>query len=97
MMSREERYAQMDANPPEIGAIHQAGAYFDWGWKGCGFGQLSFEVNRETQAITCSNECMGRESVRKILIALANHIADNCVMDCDRDAEEAATKERTPE
>jgi hypothetical protein len=97
MMTREERMALMDANPPEIGSIHSAGAYFDWAWKGCGFGQLSFEVDRETQAISCNNECMSRESVRKILIALANHIADTCVMDCDRDAEIAAAKERTPE
>lgn len=97
MMTREERYALMDANPPEIGSIHHGSAYFDWGWKGCGFGQLSFEVNRETQEITCMNECMSRESVRKILISLANHIADKCVMDCDREAEEAAAKERAPE
>jgi len=85
MMTREERYALMDANPPEIDEIFYAGAYFNWGWKGCGFGQLSFDLNKETGVVTCMNECMSRESVRKILIAFANKIADTCVMDCDRD------------
>jgi hypothetical protein len=94
MMTREERRAVMDANPPEIDTIFNGSAYFDWGWKGCGFGQLSFEVDRETQKITCMNECMSREMVRAILIAFANKVADECLMDCDREAEELAAQQR---
>jgi hypothetical protein len=94
MMTPDERRAMMAANPPEIGTIFQGQAYFNWAWKGCGFGQLSFDVNRDTHEITCMNECMSRESVRSILISLANHIADKCVMDCDREAEEAAAQAR---
>jgi hypothetical protein len=87
MLSKEERYALMDANPPEIDAIHHANVYFDWAWKGCGFGQLSFSVDKETGKITCMNECMSRDRIRKILTSLANHIADNAELDCDTSKE----------
>jgi hypothetical protein len=97
MLTREERRAIMDANPPEIDDIFQANAYFGWGWKGCGFGQLSFGIDPETKEITCMNECMSREMVRAILISFANHIADKCVMDCDREAEELAATQRASE
>lgn len=95
MLTREERYALMDANPPEIGSIHNGSVYFDWCWKGCGFGQLSFEVDRDTQKILCNNECMSRESIRKILTSLANHIAETCELDCDpaRDAPQGEPSE----
>lgn len=85
MLTREERGALMAANPPEVDSIFNASAYFDWGWKGCGFGQLSFHLDTKTDKITCSNECMSREMVRAILIAFANKVADECVLDCDRD------------
>ena len=67
--------------PIEIAGIHNANAYFDWGWTGRGFGQLSFSFNRETGKITCNNECMSRESVRELLRAFADHIADNCILE----------------
>jgi hypothetical protein len=51
MLSREERQKLLAENPPEVGSIHWGNAYFDWGWKGCGFGQLDFRVNRETGEI----------------------------------------------
>lgn len=72
------RFRVMDENDPvvDVDGIHWANAYFDWSWKGCGFGQLSFSKDRETGKLTCMNECMGRESVRKILIAMANTVAD---------------------
>lgn len=85
-MTPEERKAIMDANPPEITGIHTANVYLDWSWMGCGFGQLHFTYHRETEKITCMDEHMGRERVRTILIALANHIADNAVLDGDEDA-----------
>ena len=72
------RFRVMDENDPvvDVEGIHWANMYFDWGWKGCGFGQLSFSKGEDGK-LTCMNECMGRESVRKILIAMANTIADN--------------------
>jgi hypothetical protein len=83
MLSPEEREIIMAENPPVIDGIHYGGCYFDWGWKGCGFGQLDFRVDRETGEIRVANECMSRERVRSILIALANHIADNAILDDD--------------
>jgi hypothetical protein len=65
--------------PIEIGSIHMASAYFDWSWRGIGFGQLSF--SSKNGKITCMNECMSRERVRELLRAFADHIADNCVLD----------------
>jgi len=61
----------------EIGDVFSGGAYFNWGAVGIGFGQLSFSVDPSTQKVSCMNECMNRESVRKILHAFADHIADN--------------------
>lgn len=69
--------------PIVVDAIHNADVYFDWGWKGCGFGQLSFHYDRETKKITCMDECMGREGVRKLLYALADYIANTAVLDGD--------------
>jgi len=81
----EERAKLMAENPPEIDAIHIGSyLYFDWGWKGCGFGQLDVRFDPETGKIAVANECMSRERVRSILIALANHIADNAVLDDER-------------
>ena len=80
-MSYEDRKKLMAENPPKIDGIHWGNAYFDWGWKGCGFGQLDFRVNRETGEIRIANECMDRVRVRAILIALANHIADVGILD----------------
>lgn len=80
MLTKEERKEMMEANPPVVYCLHTADVYFDWGWKGCGFGQFSFEYNRETGEITAMNECMGRESIRKFLHALADYIADRVVL-----------------
>jgi RecJ-like exonuclease len=81
-MSPEERKAIMEANPPEVTCIHGANAYFDWSWMGCGHGQLSFSVDSFGH-ITCMDEHMGRDRVRTLLHALADHIADNAVLDGD--------------
>jgi hypothetical protein len=80
MLSAEERQKLRDENPPEVHWAHSLNAYFDWGWKGCGFGQLSFSIDEDTGQITCMNECMSRESVRKILHSLADFIADRTVL-----------------
>jgi hypothetical protein len=80
-LTPEERKEIMAKNPPLIAGIHSANAYFDWQWQGCGFGQLAFSYDRETDEITCSDERMGKERVRTLLYALADHIADNATFD----------------
>lgn len=78
-LTREERTKIMDENPPEVTGVHWASGYFDWTWKGCGFGQLSFSLDGDV--LTCMNECMGRDSVRKLLHAYADFIADRVILD----------------
>ena len=70
--------------PIEIGGIHNANVYFDWAWAGKGFGQLSFSMNRETGVITCNNEYMSRDSVRQLLHAMADHLADTMELEDER-------------
>lgn len=78
-MTPDERKAMMEANPPEVSCVHSARTYFDWGWKGCGFGQLEVFLSKDGTLIV-ENECMGRERVRKILHAWADYIADRAVL-----------------
>ena len=81
-MTEFERQTLRDENPPVVNDLYSADMYFGWGWQGCGFGQLSFSFNRETSKLECMNECMGRDSVRKILHAMADFIADRAIL-CD--------------
>lgn len=67
-------------NPPEATDVFNTSIYFNWSWMGCGFGQLSVELDREKGEIVCQNECMSRDSIRKILHAYADFIADRCVL-----------------
>ena len=67
-------------NPPEATDVFSTFIYFNWSWMGCGFGQLSVELDREKGEIVCENECMSRDSIRKILHAYADFIADRCVL-----------------
>ena len=83
-MTEVERQALRDANPPVVSTIYSANMYFDWGWEGCGYGQLSFSFDRETSKLECMNECMSRDSVRKILHAMADFIADRAIL-CDNE------------
>jgi hypothetical protein len=76
-MTHDERKRIMNANPPECTNIHHAVAYFDWSWIACGFGQLSFEQDPETGKFKFQNEGMSVESVRILLHAMADYIADN--------------------
>lgn len=66
---------------PKIGAVFSGNAYFSWGWKNWGFGQLSFATDEETGEIHIGNECMSRERVRAILHAFADYVADNGVLE----------------
>ena len=83
-MEIEERKKLIESSTPTIEAIHHGDCYVDWGWRGRGFGQLNFRFDKETGKIHVANECMSRETVRKILVALANHIADNAILDDER-------------
>ena len=76
-MTAEERKQVMEENPPVVTAAHNAAAYFDWEWHGCGFGQLSFDFDRKTQLWGCSNEGMDPDRVRTLLHAFADYVADN--------------------
>lgn len=78
-MTPEERQAVMEANPPQVSYLHNARTYFDWGWKGCGFGQLEVFLSKDGTLIV-ENECMDRERVRKILHAWADFVADRAVL-----------------
>lgn len=86
-MTPAERYALIDANTPEVDGVHYANCYFDWGWKGCGFGQFSFSFDSETGKWECSNELMSPERSRKLLHAFADYVADNLkpIIEADRD------------
>jgi len=74
--SGEDRHAIMDANPPTVTDVHRFHIYMGWSWKGCGFGELWIRQN-EDGTYSYDNECMGKESVRKFLHALADHVTDN--------------------
>ena len=60
--------------PTPTAEIINAGGYFNWSWQGVGFGQLSFSI--EDGAPLFHTECMGRVSVRKLLHAFADAVAD---------------------
>jgi hypothetical protein len=47
-----------------------------WSSKGVGCGEFRFYENSKGQLV-CSNECMGKESIKKIL----NEMVDNCVLE----------------
>jgi hypothetical protein len=79
MLSMEEREAIMEANPPVVSGLHWAKTYFDWGWKGFGFGQLEVFLSKDGDLLI-HNECMGRDRVRKILHAWADYIADRAML-----------------
>ena len=79
-MFRADRHAIMEANLPKCTGVHWAKGYFDWSWKGCGFGQFSFELSEDGK-FRAMNEGMGPESSRKLLHALADYIADNLVLE----------------
>ncbi len=66
----------MDENPPTIAEAHSEN-YITWCWKGCGFGETSFHKVDGEQRFTINNECMGKESIRKILHAYVDYIVDH--------------------
>lgn len=88
-MTPDERKHAMDTNPPVVDEAYAANAYFGWGWKGCGFGQLSFSV--KDGQWSCDTEMMGPDSTRKLLHAFADYVADQLepIIKAERDAWDA--------
>ncbi len=73
----EDRKAIMDANPPKVYDVSTFYISIGWGWKGCGFGELWIRLNPKTGKYEYDTECMGPESVRKFLYALADKVVDD--------------------
>lgn len=69
----------IEDDKPVVTHIHNADMYVDWDWKGLGFGQLSFYIEEDGK-IHVMNEYMTRDSVRKILHAMADYVADHAVL-----------------
>jgi len=69
----------MDSNLPKVVETHTANTYFDWSWAGCGFGQMEVFLSKDG-TLVIDNECMGRDSVRKILHAWADYVADRAIL-----------------
>jgi len=78
-MTEEERARIRDLNPPIVTCLHSTRLYFDWGWKACGYGQLSFDL--ENGKITCANEAMSKEAVRTLMRAYVDYLVDNSEFD----------------
>lgn len=76
-MTLDDIKAIMAANPPVITEVNDLTLYFGWGWTGCGFGELYVNYSAATGKYRVDNEGMSKESVRKLLHTLADHIADN--------------------
>lgn len=79
-LTREERDLICELNPPEATFLHSAEFRFDWSWAACGFGQISVDYNRRRKRLVISNECMSRDSIRKMLHSLADFIADRAIL-----------------
>lgn len=71
--------------------IHSAGAYFNWGAMGMGFGQMSFHLDKEVGKVRFDTEMMGPETTRRMLHQFVDYIVDNGVSDdWDRRARDEA-------
>ena len=68
---------------PEIDGVMNISLYFNWYWEYRGFGQMGVEFDRETGKITIDNECLNRDSVKKILYSLVDRIVDTGELDIE--------------
>jgi hypothetical protein len=55
-------------------------SYFGWSWDGRGFGQLRVNQDPTNGLLFVENECMSRDSVRHLLHAYADYIADRAIL-----------------
>jgi len=76
-ITREEARKIMDENPPTVADVRAFHINMTWSWKACGFGELWIRFDQDTGKYSFDHECMGKESVRKFLHALADHVTDN--------------------
>lgn len=67
-------------NDVEIESVYACNLYFTWAIAGMGFGELTVFKNNTTGQIECMNECMTRETVRQLLVEMANKLADEMVL-----------------
>jgi hypothetical protein len=77
-MTREEADKVMEENPPTCVEVRDFHINMTWSWKACGFGELWIRQNEDGK-YSYDTECMGPQSVRKFLHALADKIADDLV------------------
>lgn len=75
-LTRDEARKVMEENPPTVNYVDRFQILMGWSWKGCGFGELWIRYDEKTGKFEADTETMSRESVRKFLHALADHIAD---------------------
>jgi hypothetical protein len=63
---------------PQVTAhdVMAAKIHFSWSWSGVGFGQLSVRPKDDGTGWVCGNECLNRDSVKKLLVAYAAKLAD---------------------
>lgn len=66
-------------NNPTIDDIFNTNLYFNWSNGRFGFGQLSVWKDDKGKLL-CSNECLSRDSVRELLVAFANEVADKVTL-----------------
>jgi hypothetical protein len=76
-LSPEEARRVRDANPPTVAEVHVFHINMTWSWKGCGFGELYVRFNPDAGTYSFDTEAMSKDSVRKFLRALADHVADH--------------------
>lgn len=76
-MTNDERAKLRQENPPTVSFLERFEVFMGWSWKGCGFGELYIKFDEVTGKYIGDQECMSKESVRKFLHALADHVADN--------------------
>lgn len=68
---------------PEIDGVMNAQLYLNWYWEYRGFGQLGVHFDRDTGKVTIDNECLNRESVKKILYSFVDYIVENGELDIE--------------
>jgi len=70
------RRKTMADNPPTVHGFTSFHIYAQWGWKGCGFGEIYAKMDPDTGEWTIDTESMSPESVRKILYAAVDRFVD---------------------
>ena len=75
-----DNYGLYQKKDVEIKYVDNIMLRFGWGKKRFGFGQLGVYIDKNGH-VKCMNERMARETVRELLHAMADYIADNAEME----------------